>query len=227
MHEHRKSQVFSLFIATIEKLNEPWGIKDNHSRHIYMNEAARLYTSTPRKYDFEGKFDSEFPTSWAEQSNDFIRHDRLTEQSGQPVCVIETDHWYGNDYLEPYMSEKIPLRDTTGACIGTLWNARKIRVISPLVCIGEKEPSVLQTACDQSIFSRGELDILYLLLRRLSRKEIAASLGLSTKTIDNRIQAMYRKCGVHSLSQFECFCRDNNYLDFVPGHLVTKGILFI
>lgn len=227
MHQYGYSDVFSFIIATIKNLNEPWGIKDTKSRHIYMNRAARLYTHTPDKFEIEGKFDYDFPTSWAENSTEFEKHDRLTEQLSQSVTVIETDYWFGNSNLEPYISEKIPLRDRDGNCIGTLWNARKIKIMSPLVCIGEKEPSVLQTSCDTSIFSKGEMDVLYLLLRRLSRKEIAIYLNLSIKTVDNRIQNMYRKGGVHSLIQFEEFCRNLDLHNYLPEHLVSKGVLFI
>lgn len=227
MYQKRYSDVIPHIIATIENLNEPWGIKDTDSRHIYMNNAARLYTNTHKKFDLEGKYDCEFPTSWAEHSDEFTRHDRLTEQAAQCVTVIETDLWYGSNTLEPYVSEKIPLRDKDGMCVGTLWNARRIKILSPMVCIGEKEPSVLQTTCEESVFSKSELDILFFLLKRLSRKEIANCLNLSTKTIDNRIQNMYRKGGVHSLSQFEDYCRGLDLYNFVPAHLVNKGVLFI
>ena len=38
---------FKGLIAMMEHLSEPWGIKDLHSRHVYMNQAAYLYTNTP------------------------------------------------------------------------------------------------------------------------------------------------------------------------------------
>lgn len=227
MHQYGYSDVIPYIIATIENLNEPWGLKDTESRHIYMNKVALDYTNTPRGFNIEGMFDRDFPVSWAEHFTDFKKHDRMTEQASRLVTVIETDHWYGSKSIEPFISEKIPLRDKDGNCVGTLWNARKIRIMSPLVCIGEKEPSVLQTNCDDTIFSKSEMDVLFLLLKRLSRKEIASHLKLSTKTIDNRIQNMYRKGGVHSLVQFEEFCRELDLHNYLPAHLVSKGVLFI
>jgi len=192
-----------------------------------MNNSARLYTSTHTRFDLEGKYDCEFPTSWAEYADDFMMHDKLAEKSTQSVIVIETDFWYNSSYLVPYISSKIPLRNKEGICVGTLWNARRIKVVSPLVFIGEKKPSVLQTSVDEDMFTKAELDIIFFLLKRLSRKEIANCLNLSTKTIDNSIQNMYRKCDVHSLSQFESYCRELNLHDFVPSRLLNKGILFI
>lgn len=227
MKRNGLAEVLPYIIATIEHLTEPWGIKDTESRHIYMNRAARAYTSTPAGFDLEGKYDGDFPTSWAEHFADFTLHDRLTEQSLQVVTVIETDYWYGQSQLEPFISEKIPLRGKDGSCVGILWNARKVRVISPLVSLGEKAPSVLQTSLESSIFSIAELDVLYLLLKRLSKKEIAIQLNLSVKTIDNRIQNMYRKSGVHSLIQFEEYCRDLGLVNFIPNRFMHKGVVFI
>ena len=218
---------FSIMISTIENLSEPWGIKDTNSRHIYMNRAARSYTCTPLKYDLEGKYDHEFPATWAEQADGFTEHDRRAEVSSEAISVIETDHWYGSAEIEPYLSEKIPLRNACGICIGTLWNARRIKVMSPLVCIGEQEPSVVQTSVDQSVFTKSEMDIVYLLLKRLSRKEIANILNLSTKTVANKIQNMYGKSGAHSLIQFEDYCRSMELQNYLPSYLINKSIRFI
>lgn len=35
-----KFSAFRSFITMMEYLNEPWGIKDRDSRHIYMNKTA-------------------------------------------------------------------------------------------------------------------------------------------------------------------------------------------
>jgi len=126
-------------IKMIEHLHEPWGIKDCQSRHLFMNKAARLYTCTPTAFDLEGRLDCEFPAMWAEQAEGFIEHDRQAESEGKRVSVIETDFWFGRKELHPYISEKIPFRDANGVCLGTLWNARKIKVLSPYVCISDKK----------------------------------------------------------------------------------------
>ncbi|WP_210769481.1 hypothetical protein [Candidatus Symbiopectobacterium sp. 'North America'] len=55
---------FSKAISLIENLDEPWGIKDAESRHVYLNLAARRYTNTPKNFSVEGRHDIEFPTAW-------------------------------------------------------------------------------------------------------------------------------------------------------------------
>ena len=227
MIEKKHLNVMNHMISAVEHLNEPWGIKDNKSRHIFMNDAARLYTCTPPKFDLEGQYDYAFPTSWAEHSVDFVKHDRLTQQANKTVSVIETDYWYGSDHLEPYICDKIPILDSTGVCAGTLWNVKRVKIISPLIYIGEKDPSLLQTQYESGMFTEAEMDIIFLLLRKMRTIEIANCLNLTVETLDYRIKDMYRKCGILSRSQFEQYCRQLDLHNFVPQHLLKKGVLFI
>ncbi|MEH2919583.1 helix-turn-helix transcriptional regulator [Samsonia erythrinae] len=214
-------------IIMMEGLNEPWGIKDLASRHVYMNKSAYLYTNTPRSFDIEGRFDDEFPASWSELADDLKEHDRLTENSEQRVTVIETHYWYGKKTLTPFVSEKIPIFDANKNCIGTMWNARPLDTRSPLIYIDQKKPTTLQTELTTSIFTQSELDIIFLILQRFSNKEIARKMNVSPKTIQNRIYNMYQKAGTHSLPQFEEFCRHLGIDSYIPNTLIEKGIQFI
>ncbi|MEL7627443.1 LuxR C-terminal-related transcriptional regulator [Pectobacterium aroidearum] len=214
-------------IIMMECLNEPWGIKDLSSHHVYMNKAAYLYTNTPMNFDIEGRLDDEFPASWAELSDDLKEHDRLTENSEQRVTVIETHYWYGKKTLTPFVSEKIPIFDENKLCIGTMWNARPLDTRSPLIYIDQKKPTTLKTDLTTSIFTKSELDIIFLILQRLSNKEIARKMNVSPKTIENRIYNMYQKAEAHSLPQFEEFCRHLGIDGYIPNSLIEKGIQFI
>ncbi|KGA35897.1 helix-turn-helix transcriptional regulator [Pectobacterium brasiliense] len=214
-------------IIMMECLNEPWGIKDLSSRHVYMNKAAYLYTNTPMRFDIEGRLDDEFPASWTELSDDLKEHDRLTENSEKRVTVIETHYWYGKKTLTPFVSEKIPIFDENKLCIGTMWNARPLDTRSPLIYIDQKKPTTLQTELTTNIFTKSELDIIFLILQRLSNKEIARKMNISPKTIENRIYIMYQKAEAHSLPQFEEFCRHLGIDGYIPNSLIEKGIQFI
>ena len=76
----------------MEHLNEPWGIKDLDSRHLYMNKAAYLYTNTPASFTVEGAWDDEFPAGWAECSAAWREHDRRTEENLGRVAVNENHY---------------------------------------------------------------------------------------------------------------------------------------
>ena len=211
----------------MEHLSEPWGIKDPESRHLYMNKAAYLYTNTPQKFNIEGQLDSDFPASWAECEEALIEHDRRTLASNGRVAVIETHYWFGQKSLTPYVSEKIPLHDAAGEFIGIAWNAKLLDTMSPLKYITQQKPGVLTTEVSNNLFTRSELDTLFLMLQRLSTKEIARIYNLSHRTVENRIYNIYQKAGVHTLSQFEEYCRQAGLDNFIPDRLIEKGIQFI
>ncbi|MFI8417147.1 helix-turn-helix transcriptional regulator [Serratia sp. NPDC078593] len=214
-------------IAMIEHLSEPWGIKDQQSRHIYMNKAAYLYTNTPLDFNLEGKFDDEFPATWAECASELIEHDRRTEESRDRVAVIETHYWFGKDTLTPFISEKLPIYNSDKQIIGVLWNAKPLDTLSPLKYINQQKPSILTTAVETDTFTKAELDIIFLMLQRFSTKEIARVYDVSQKTIENRIYNVYQKANVHSLQQFEEYCKHANLDNYIPDRLIEKGIQFI
>ncbi|KOC91881.1 helix-turn-helix transcriptional regulator [Winslowiella iniecta] len=218
---------FSTLIAMTEHLDEPWGIKDLESRHLYMNKAAFRYTHTPASFEIEGKLDEEFPADWADCAEALIEHDKKTELAQNRVAVIETHYWYGKDSLTPFISEKIPVFNEEKQVIGVLWNARPLNTLSPLIYINQQKPSVLTTEASTTVFTRAELDIIFLMLQRLSTKEMANIYNVSPKTIENRVYSIYQKAGVHTLRQFEEYCKEANLDNYIPDRLIEKGILFI
>lgn len=218
---------FNTLIAMTEHLDEPWGIKDLESRHLYMNKAAFRYTNTPANFEIEGKLEEEFPAGWAECAEALIEHDKKTEQAQNRVAVIETHYWYGKDSLTPFVSEKIPVFNEKKQVIGVFWNARPLNTLSPLIYINQQKPSVLTTEVSTDVFTRAELDIIFLMLQRLSTKEMANIYSVSPKTIENRVYSIYQKAGVHTLRQFEEYCKNMNLDNYIPDRLIEKGILFI
>lgn len=111
---------FSKAIFLIENLDEPWGIKDAESRHVYLNHAARRYTNTPKNFSVEGLYDIEFPTAWHELYFDLIKNDQDTMRSRKSTSVLEVHCWNGNHKPIASISTKIPLYDDVNKCIGVL-----------------------------------------------------------------------------------------------------------
>lgn len=218
---------FNALIAMTEHLSDPWGIKDLQSRHLWMNKAALLYTNTPASFNIEGKLDEEFPADWAECADALIEHDKRTEQALNRVTVIETHYWYGKESLTPFISEKIPLFNAKKEMIGIVWNAKPLNTLSPLIFINQQKPSVLTTEVNNNLFTKSELDIIFLMLQRMANKEIANLYNVSHKTIENRIYNIYQKADVHSLREFEVFCKYSGLDNYIPDRLIEKGILFI
>lgn len=226
LHKNRELHL-NVLITMMEHLHEPWGIKDLSSCHLYMNKAAYLYTNTPLSFDVEGRFDDEFPAAWAEFAPELKEHDRRTKGARERVAVIETHHWYGQEHLVPFISEKLPIYDDKEELIGIMWNARQLNTLSPLKYINQQKPSLLTTEANTQVFTQSELDIIFLMLQRYSTKEIAKLYNLSHKTIENRIYNIYQKADVHTLQQFEEFCKQAHLDDYLPERLIAKGIQFI
>ena len=96
-----------------------------------------------------------------------------------------------------------------------MWNAKPLNTLSPLNYINHQKPSVLTTETNSTIFTRAELDVIFLMLQRLSVKEIA------------KIYNIYQKSDVHTQQQFEEFCKYAQLDSYIPDRLIAKGIQFI
>ena len=64
--------------------------------------------------------------------------------------------------------------------------------------VREAMDQVIQYAGDRELLSERERDILRLLRRGLSNRQIAQALALSPNTVRNHLSAIYSKLGVHS-----------------------------
>lgn len=217
----------SNLVTMINAFGDPWGIKAPNSEHIYMNKEARRFTCTPHTFDLEGRRDSEFPAAWAEMEDDLIAHDNRACHSDKSSLVIETHYWYGTKDLVPYLSEKYPVCDSQGKCIAILWYAKPVLNIDPLLIIDQKKPGILTTTRCCNLFTASENETLFYLLHGLSAKDIARINNVSHKTISNRVQAIFQKADVHSLRQLEEFCRLKGIFDYIPPHLLKKGLISV
>ncbi|KFX11041.1 helix-turn-helix transcriptional regulator [Pectobacterium atrosepticum] len=215
-------------ISTLDNLREPWGIKNLDSQHIYMNAAAYAYTNTPTHFNVEGKHDAEFPVGWSEFAGEMVEHDRRAEESQERVTVIETYNWFNSTELVPYLCEKIPLFSDKKSLIGTLWTSRSIRTISPVYLSAKQRAPVAEwTSTYEGPFTKTEMETLFLLLCDFSKTDIAEKMNLSKRTIDNRIQRMYQKIGVHNLRQFEEYCYQHGLQGYIPQSFLKKGSVFL
>ncbi|CAK9886085.1 MAG: hypothetical protein XXXJIFNMEKO3_02509 [Candidatus Erwinia impunctatus] len=214
-------------ITMIGAFSDPWGLKAPDSRHIFMNDEARRFTSTPQQFNIEGRRDSEFPAPWSEMAEELIAHDTKTCTSNASSVVIETHHWYGATDLSPFLSEKHPVHDENGNCIAILWSAKPVINISPLMLVDEKKPGIITTHLTCTLFTQSENETIFYLMQGLSPKEIANVKNIALKTVNNRIYTIFQKADVHSLRQLEAFCHEHGFTNYLPPHLLKKGLINI
>jgi len=73
---------------------------------------------------------------------------------------------------------------------------RKLELVSNLISVGVDAP-LLQTR-EVQLLSAREHEVALAAAKRERSREIANRLGISTRTVDNQLQAAYRKLGVAS-----------------------------
>lgn len=193
-------------ISVMEKATILWGIKDNQSRFIYLNDAAMNFCNIPNGFDFEGRLDNELPVPWYEQAPELQAHDRKAEQSRDGAEVIETSYFGRDAILEPWLCSKFPFFNESGDVAGTIFYAKKFSFISVYNFFENLKPSVITLSPPVSTFTERELDIIFYAIQKLSAKEIAYKLCLSPRTVENRLQGIYGKINVNSMSGLVDYC---------------------
>ncbi|ASV33400.1 PAS domain-containing protein [Candidatus Hamiltonella defensa] len=228
--ESKKSTVDSLgkvpMIAMMEHSKIPWGIKDNQSRYVYLNEAALDMANIPVGFDFEGRLDEEFPCPWSELAPEIYAQDRKAESSHQTAEAIGISYYTRQAVLEPYYIPKFPIYNQNGESLGTVFCAKKFSFISISDFFNHLKPSVLTLNPPVDTFTEKELDIIFYAFQKMSSKEIATKLCLSHRTIENRLQRIYEKMGVTSLAGLIEYCHTTGLNHHVPKNLLRQGIEF-
>lgn len=219
------TNVFDNAIALIEKLNEPWGIKDAESRHVYLNPHARKFTNTPNDFSYEGKFDVEFPASWHELHDDLIKHDQKAMIKKSSVSVLEVHFWNGNSKPTPYISNKVPIYAGDNNCIGIMWNAKPASIINPIVNLFKVDScKVLTYGIDE--ITEKEHEVIYLLIQGYTRKEVSRILNVSSRTVNFRLHSVYQKKSIYNMKQLRDFYIENGYKDYIPSSILRNGVHF-
>lgn len=204
---------------------EPWGVKDINSRYIYGNQAYYdLLNINPDDFSIIGLLDNELPSPIANFSTHFQQHDRQTIEKKDRLCSIEI-HPYGKDQMMlPYYFDKYPLYDEKNPeCIGIIFHARPVENLSLQgKILFNSEPGYFLFYSPDPVFTTGELDIIFCLLQRMSSKLIARFLSLTPRTIENKIQIIYEKAGVHSSYEFIKYCQKKSLDRYLPQKILKQ-----
>ncbi|CNK80207.1 LuxR family transcription regulatory protein [Yersinia mollaretii] len=213
-----KSLVDSLemLIRFWEHSSDPWGVKDNQSRFIYANSRYHRLLALPEKYSMEGRLDGEIPSPTAEFQDEFQKQDRRVELLQDRTTSIEIHILDGFSYFTPYFFDKYPLIDNEGVSRGVILHARPVTetLLTRLTKI--KIPTSLMFTPPSELFTQREWEVLFYILHAFSSAEIGKKLFLSTRTICNITQSIYRKAGVTSKRQIIEYCYENRINNYVP-----------
>ncbi|MBX9488425.1 helix-turn-helix transcriptional regulator, partial [Yersinia enterocolitica] len=196
--------------------SEPWGIKDNQSRFIYVNSRVNKLFNLPDKYSIEGRLDGEIPTPSAAFQMEFQAHDRQVELSQERVTSLEIHEWDGLSYLKPNFCDKYPLIDDNGVSQGIIFHVRPVTDIILTRLSKIDIPTSLLFTPPSELFTKREWEVLFYVLHSFSSKEIAKKLHLSPRSVCNIIQSIYSKAGVTSKKQVIDYCYEKKINNYVP-----------
>lgn len=222
---HIKNSLEEL-IPYLEMSSTPWGIKDLESVNVYMNHAAIKYANIPKGYDIVGRLDGEVPVGWSELADEYTNQDILVIQNKTDVPVIETNYWYGQPYLSPYIGDKYPIF-LGDRVVGTLWSSRPFKLLTPMNYFRNEKARFVSSLAPTDSFSPTELKVIFFLMQRYSAKEIAKNLNINTRTVERHIYSIYQKAKVSSLQQFIEFALVIGLDCYIPEDFIVKGIKFI
>lgn len=213
-------------ISVMEHASIPWGIKNNESKFVYMNQAAINFCNIPKGFDFEGRLDSEIPVSWSELAPELQAHDRKAEQSKEGAEIIETAHFGRDAILAPWYCAKFPICDSDGHVLGTTFYAKAFNFFSVYDFFSNLKPSIVRLTPPVDIFTQRELEIIFFAIRRFTAKEIASRLCLSFRTVQNRLNGIYIKAQTTSLNCLIEYCRTVGLNDYMPRSLLKQKVDF-
>ncbi|WP_411853085.1 LuxR C-terminal-related transcriptional regulator [Yersinia enterocolitica] len=214
---------FGSLLSFMENNEEPWGVKDCESRFMYANKATLKFSQLPINFSIEGRLDNECPAQWADFAPDLQRQDREVETAKKRVAMIQTCLW-GQEHT---LCEKYPLFDNEKKCIGTIFHVTKFNFISLYDLFNKEIPPVLVIYPPTNDFTKKELEVIFYLLQSLNSKEIGERLNLSKRTIENKLQLIYGKVNVNSLSSFKEYCKVEGFERYIPEWLIKRGCVFI
>ncbi|MET1632240.1 helix-turn-helix transcriptional regulator [Yersinia enterocolitica] len=205
-----------LLIRFWENSSEPWGVKDNQSRYVYANNRLHRLLALPDKFNMEGRTDVELPTPIAEFELEFQEHDCKVKLLQDRITSVEIHAWDGRSYYQPYFVDKYPLMDENGISQGVICHGRPVEDIILTHINKIKVPTSLILTPPSDLFSKREWEVLFYILHSFSSMEVATKLHLSSRTIDNITQKIYKKIGISGRQQLVDYCYENKINNYVP-----------
>lgn len=204
-----------------------WGVKDNQSRFLYVNNTFKSWQTLSIRFDYEGRHIRDMPVPVAEFADLFSQQEREIERTGQAVRAITT-HIQGKEkIMQPAYSVQEPLYDDAHNCIGTLVSVRHVRIITPGALLDGKIIQHATFESPSSVFTEKEWEVVYLLVCGMNIKEISSILTLSTDAVNGRLRSCYRKTSLNSLSALIGYCRESKFDHYIPPFFLKKGHIII
>ncbi|RAX01130.1 MULTISPECIES: helix-turn-helix transcriptional regulator [unclassified Photorhabdus] len=210
------NNISAQIINTIKNSHDPWGIKDKSTCFIYENKAMAMLQDIPLNLNVEGRFDCELPWAGAIFEEQFQRHDRTVMRLEKSISSLETHRFGKEKHLSSYFFEKFPFYNEDNECIGIIFHGRKAEALALKEFFNGKLPPSIMFCSPSEQFSQQEWEIIFLFLAKHSKREISERLNIPYQSVKDQIEKTYQKLKINSDSQFEEYCRMNNFNLYIP-----------
>ncbi|MFT4465733.1 MAG: helix-turn-helix transcriptional regulator [Sodalis sp. (in: enterobacteria)] len=134
------------------------------------------------------------------------------------------EHILTGPYNKPTNNSRRPPR---GAYIGSMAEARLCKFFSPIQYIDDESPVSLTTHAPQNFLKYRDIEIIFFIYHGLTSKKTARRLGISHRTVENRLCIMYQKANIHNIYQFREWCKDIGFDCYTPPSFIQSKIRVI
>ena len=223
----KREDISPQIIYMCERNPHPCHIRDSEHRYVYVNPAMRELLDLPAGFTIEGKLITEFPNWMTVFLDDIYLYDHIVMAQSANVSLLITSTFGQYNKIQPYIFTIGPFFNGAGNVVGTIAEVKRCKFFSPLQYIDGESPIALTTHAPDRCFTERDLEIIFFTYHGLTSKETARRLGISHRTVENRLGNLYQKTQVHSIYQFREFCRDMDIDCYIPARFLMQGIKMI
>lgn len=153
----------------------------------------------------------------------FHAHEEVVRNKRLPLSLLSTLPGGCKEPTQPWRFDFFPRFDEKDVYEGAFFYAQPFLFLSLLEYIEGESPYTINLIQSDNRFSQRERQIVFFTLQRLSSKEVGRKLNLSHRTIENNLQSIYQKSGVHNCRQFRSYCRTNGINQYLPSEFLPSG----
>ncbi|MEE9452620.1 MAG: LuxR C-terminal-related transcriptional regulator [Gammaproteobacteria bacterium] len=169
----------------------------------------------------------------------FVVQDKKVIASGEPMISLDIVPVEGGE-LRALMHNKSILKDEAGSKLGVLMHAFEVPkdlLIKTCVFLSDhsthvrsgKHPQpanyLLSDHYEGSSLTKRQAECLFYLLRGMSCKSIAKTLGLSHRTIEGYVEIIKFKMGCHSKQELIERSIERGYVEIIPSSIFNSILL--
>ncbi|OIV46778.1 helix-turn-helix transcriptional regulator [Sodalis sp. TME1] len=160
----------------------------------------------------------------------FLKQEEKACGSGQFFSAQNRWSFGPEQTLQSYLFDFYPqfdcvenqLEDAEFECIGTICHARPFPFGSTLECVDGEAPRPATFEPGER-FTPSEQQIVFFSLHNLTSKETGRRLGISHRTVENKLQDIYQKTETHCNRGLAMYCRENGTDRYIPPSLLSPS----